>query len=171
MRLAFVTALAACSHPSAPRAPAVPTAVPTAAPTEARLGIAPLVLYFNGSIAWQMRDDGSVWPTDRDHALFTVRADGRIVGQGGAHGELRTDGRVVRPDGSVSQGVIEGDRLLLGGRTLTLDEQGVVQISGPAIAGTPPRVAGIVDAPTRRTALLLVGMILEAAFTGPAGAR
>jgi hypothetical protein len=68
----------------------------------------------------------------------------------------------VRADGSVSQGVYEADRLALGGRAVTLDERGVLQIDGPPIAGMPPRVEGIIDPATRRTALLLVGIMLEA---------
>jgi hypothetical protein len=159
-RLALVIALAACSHASA--APTRPAAV---AVVEARLGIAPLVVYFSDVAELSMRADGSVWPTNRDRPVFTVHADGRIVGTDGSRGELRADGHVVRPDGSVSQIVFGDDHFVLGGRKATLDAKGVLQVEGPAIGGTPPRVEGIVDATTRRTALLLVGIFLEAGLS------
>ena len=159
----LVGLLTACGHANAsPQTPAAP--VPAAAVVEDRLGIAPLEVFFNGVLTAKMNADGSVdmgENPDQHRRMFQIHTDGTIVTPGGARGRLREDGRLETPSGTLSRFTLEGERVSIGGRQLTLDEDGVVVLD-PPIGGTPPRAQGVTSPATRRTALLLIAMLIDA---------
>ena len=159
LAISIVALVTACGHASA--APQAPVAAP--AVVEDRLGIASLEVFFNGVLTAKMHADGSVdmGEPDQLRPIFQIHSDGTIVTADGARGRLRDDGRLETPSGAVSRFTLEGDRVSIGGRQLTLDANGVVVLD-PPIPGTPPRAQGVTGPATRRTALLLIAMLLDA---------
>lgn len=179
MRAALAVLLfAACASTPAPRAaapsPAVTATPAPAAPVADPLAIVPLEVYFDGELVMTLRADGVVSlrrfggavPQELS-AIFTLSADGTMVAVGGSgRGGLGADGRVRTPGGTISRFQLTGDTMTLAGRHLELDAEGVLRLDGPAMDGTPPHVKGVVDRASRRTAMVLLGIFLDAWLTG-----
>lgn len=146
-----------------------PTAKTSAAPAPA-LGIADLKFYEGDHLVAQLHADGS-FEIARHGQLAkvgTITADGTITGKDGKAAKLKSDGTLeavgapspdsadLRLEGEVM--VVQGEKKLF---RMTVDASGAVLADGKPFPGKPLRVEGTLDANTRRTALLVFGLMTD----------
>lgn len=91
-------------------------------------------------------------------AMAQVTADGKIAHEGQPIGELKPDGTFVTPDGKVAPFKLEGDVLVLADKRVSLGDNGSLQ--GVDGSSAKLRVEGATDLGSRRTALLLLALMV-----------
>jgi hypothetical protein len=142
--------------------------VPSSNSTAPLLGIADMKFYEEDHLVAHLGPDGT-FEIDRDGhlaAVGSITGDGKLTGRDGKAAQLQADGTIV----AVGRTTDDLARIRLVGDTLfverekgpqyraTIDEKGMVLLDGKSL-GKPMRVEGASDANTRRTALLVVGLM------------
>ncbi len=145
---------------------------PGGAKAGAMLGIADLKFYEGDKLGAHLLADGSFqveqggqWTT-----VGTITADGKIIGKDGKGGQLQPDGTLKATDPKVQDDPgfkLDADTLVVQGEKgephrVTLDDKGMVVIDGKPEPSDKRalRVVGATDVGTRRTALLVIGMMV-----------
>ncbi len=153
-----VLVLVACggTPPPASSSRTAPTSPRVVAPPDGTFAFDELTVFVDGRSIARLTTDGSL-EVHRSGGLVpagSIALDGTLTSS--SHGTVTrgTDGSFQARDGT-RLFELDGDVLVQGDRRITIDDAG-------AVAGMPDhtRVAGV-TVRTRRTALLLVGMLIE----------
>ena len=169
-------ALAACGGgnkaPVAATTPAKTTTAQTAAPTSApgAIEIGELKFYSGDQVGMQLHANGhlEVAMTKSEAGkpaqtawqdVGAIAADGTISSPDGKkHGQIKPDGSFVSEDGQAGPFHLEGETLVVADKKLTIDDKGMLQGAGEASL----RIEGATTPGLRRTALVLVALVLAA---------
>jgi hypothetical protein len=165
MALMIVAGLAACAGRTGTQ-----TLAPSSAPV---LGIAELKFFLGDDIVVHLGRDGALsarsWSGDQGVVSDTWTAQGSLTADalltstsGGPAGQLTPDGTFKANDGTVADFRLVGETLVVGGKRVTLDSDGLVLVNGQVASRM--RVEGASDPSCRRTALLVMAI----ALLGPA---
>lgn len=157
----WITALAlglgACGHSSpAPMAPAKPEV----AATGSLLKLAEITFTDHDNPAIKVHADGGVEIMDDNKQWKPVgklSTDGKFVVTDGSTGQLDADGTFKTPDGPAPF-KLDGDALVAGDKRVTIDDKGSI-VGGNPGADTI-KITGATDVGTKRTALLILGVLL-----------
>ena len=144
---------------------------PTTAPSGGMLGIAELKFYEGDEVGMKLHADGSIeiknksWkqgePMKEEwKQLGSLSSDGKLSHDGQVVGQLDADGSFKAASGEAAPFKLDGETLVFGDRHVTIGDHGVFE--GTNDSGKPLRVDGATDASTKRTALLLIGLISSA---------
>ncbi len=163
--LALLSLLGACagSQPATKHDPAANTAA-----QGTLLGVADLKFYAGPQLVAHVFADGVFEEVDgrgRLARVATITSDGKLVGKDGTGAQLQADGTLValRPTKDDPGVKLEGDTLIVQGEDgphrMTLDDKGTVLLDGKP-AERALRVEGVTDRNTRRTALLVFGLLV-----------
>ncbi|HSN25902.1 MAG TPA: hypothetical protein VLT45_06435 [Kofleriaceae bacterium] len=177
-KLLFVAALAACGGGHKP-APAEPTATPAAAPAPTgpwELG--ELKFYQGDELGMQLHANGHLEvklvhgepgkpPEERWQDVGAVSPDGTVTAiDGKKHAEIKPDGSVVTQDGGTAPFHLEGETLVVADKKITIDDKGILQ--GGNDMGKPMRIEGATTPGLKRTALVVLALIMSAGEREPA---
>lgn len=177
-KLLFVAALAACGGGHKP-APAEPTPTPSAAPAPTgpwELG--ELKFYQGDELGMQLHANGHLEvklvhgepgkpPEERWQDVGAVSPDGTVTAiDGKKHAEIKPDGSVVTQDGTTAPFHLEGETLVVSDKKITIDDKGILQ--GGNDMGKPMRIEGATTPGLKRTALVVLALIMSAGEREPA---
>ncbi|HUJ61617.1 MAG TPA: hypothetical protein VLX92_24095 [Kofleriaceae bacterium] len=101
----------------------------------------------------------------------TMKADGTVVADDGSYGNLLPDGTFKMSTGQSAPFQISGDALIIQGKKITIDDKGNVLLDGATPPGGAMRVEGVVDAQSRRLALLVLGLLVSSPGEEPAAGK
>jgi hypothetical protein len=145
--------------------PAAKTGGDTAgAKTEAVLGIGELKIYMGAKMGVQMHRDGKLEVMVTKNGVesweggITFAADGTVTGKDGKTGHVHADGTIEASDGEVLKLAFDGDAAVIAGKRVTVDDKGMFVVDGKA---GEMRVEGANDTLTKRTALVIMAMMME----------
>jgi hypothetical protein len=93
---------------------------------------------------------------DQKMVLGTLTTDGTFTDTTGATGKMNAQGQFVTKNGP-SPFTLKGETLTFEDKVITIN--GDNHLQGPGTDGV--KLEGVSDVPTRRTALLLIGMIMS----------
>jgi hypothetical protein len=170
LSMVAVIGLAACGGG---QTPAETTATPAPETTTAPAGgieLAELKFYEGDDLGMQLHANGHLeikmthstegkLPEEKWMEVGVLAADGTVSDAAGKkHGMLYPDGSFKSPDGQTAPFHLEGETLVVGDKKLTIDEQGILQ--GGNDMGKPMRIEGATTPGLRRTALVLLAMLM-----------
>jgi hypothetical protein len=162
--LVLALSLAACGGHSPP------TKSPTAStPTSgSALAIHDLNFFFKDELDMRLHADGRIEiltthseggkSTEKTwEDLGVLHADGTLTVKDGKTGALQADGSFKGPEGQ-SSFKLTGEELVMADKHFTIDAHGALLLDGKP-GDLPLRVEGASDPASRRTALLLIGLL------------
>lgn len=138
------------------------------APADAVLAIADLKFYMGDQMGLHLHGDGRLEAQAMSngvsgwHDVATFKPDGTITTPDGkVGGQVQADGSLKSATGEVAPFKLDGEALVVADKRVTIDDKGVFVMDGkmpqPAL-----RVEGATDAKTRRTALLIMALVMGA---------
>lgn len=158
------------SKPTATTAPATTaaTTAPQAAAPSAVLTIVELAFYDGDDLGMKLAADGTVTAkATRNEAgkpesvtwrpVVKLASDGTVTAHDQLIGQLKPDGTFEKAGGGAAPFHLEGTALVAGDRRITIDDKGT--LVGVMQRERPARVEGAKDDGSRRTALLLLGVL------------
>jgi hypothetical protein len=159
----MICAVIACGGGKA----ATTTTTTTTAPAGGVLGLAELKFYEGDEVGMKVHADGTIeiknksWkqgePAKEEwQQLGTLTSDGKLTHDGQVVGQLDADGSFKGADGQVAPFKLDGETLVAGDKKISIGDKGEFQGINEGFA---LRVDGATDASTKRTALLLLGLI------------
>ena len=126
-----------------------------------------VVLHPDGLLEYKGKITVAGGPTEEHwYELARLTPDGKVNHEGEYVGELLSDGSFKMADGQFAPFKLIGETLLVEGKKITLDDKGMFH--GPD-DGINVHVLGITDAGSKRTALLLAGLVAGGKVTSSAG--
>jgi hypothetical protein len=170
--------LAACGGgnkaPAAETTPATPTTAQAqpAAPASASgaIEVGELKFYSGDQVGMQLHANGhlEVAMTKNEAGkpaqtswqdVAAIGTDGTISSPDGKkHGQIKPDGSFITEDGQTGPFHLEGETLVVADKKLTIDDKGMLQGAGESSL----RIEGATTPGLRRTALVLVALVLAA---------
>ncbi len=157
--------------------PAGSASAPKPAVAGSALALGELKFYQDNVLMMALHADGTLEAIDQYTAqpgmkkLATLTSDGKITLDNGGVFVVKPDGTVVQGDGSQRNNdgpnpsyTIDGDALVVAGQRIRIDDHGkLVTDGGPVEANKELRIEGANDPGTKRTALVLIGIVLNSA--------
>lgn len=122
-----------------------------------RLEIAEISIASNGTTLF-VHGDGSMEAVNGDQRqpLGTLTSDGKFTSIDGEVGQLQDDGSFVLKEGPAPFKLVD-EKLVVGADSFTIDANNVIQ--GGKVDLTRVKLTGVTNRGTRRTALLMLGML------------
>jgi hypothetical protein len=118
-------------------------------------------LHQNGHIEVKnMHSEGGKPATESWQDIGSIGADGTLTHDGKTHGMFKADGTFATAEGKTLPFHLDADTLVAGDKKITLDDKGVLQGGNPM--PKPMRVEGATTPGLRRTALLVLALMLTA---------
>ncbi|MBV8762832.1 MAG: hypothetical protein JO257_36440 [Deltaproteobacteria bacterium] len=106
-------------------------------------------------------------PVERWQDVGALTPDGTITAiDGKKHAEIKPDGSIVTQDGSTAPFHLEGETLVVADKKITIDDKGILQ--GGNDMGKPMRIDGASTPGLKRTALVVLALIMSSPEPSPA---
>jgi len=137
----------------------------TSASSGAALAIVELKFFVGDKMGMRLHTDGRLETIVSEGSgeswqdVATLSPDGTVTGKDGKTGRLQPDGTFAGSNGEVAHFKLDGDALVVGDQRITIRDDGTV-------AGAPEKLAklrieGATATQSRRTALLILGLLLS----------
>jgi hypothetical protein len=171
LSMVAVIGLAACGGGNKPVATSTTPAPEATTAPAGGIELAELKFYEGDDLGMQLHADGHLQvkvshseegkPAEEKWMdVGVIGADGSVSdAEGTKHGTIGADGSFKSPDGQAAPFHLEGETLVIGDKKLTIDDQGILQ-GGNNDTGKPMRVEGATTAGRKRTALVLLAILL-----------
>jgi hypothetical protein len=118
-------------------------------------------LHADGMVEVKGKHSASGQPTTETwQHIAQLTTDGKVLHDGVVGGQLKADGTFEMSNGKPAAFHIEGAALVIGDKKVTIDDKG--QLQGGNADAKPMRVDGVTDDASRRTALLMLGLMFGA---------
>lgn len=153
-------------------------AAPVAAPAAGGIELGELKFYAGDDLGMQLHANGHL-EVRMAHAeagkpaemtwqdVGAITADGSISSSDGKkHGQIKSDGSFVSDDGKPGPFHLEGETLVVADKKITIDDKGIMQ--GGNAMGKPMRIEGATTPGLRRTALVLLAILMSTSEDGGA---
>ncbi len=176
--------LAACgggNKPAATQTAPLPTATATAAASTGTVELGELKFFEGDEMGMQLHANGHLEvkmthseagkpPQDSWQEVGAIAADGSVTGPDGKkHAEIKADGSMVSPDGQTAPFHLEGETLVIADKKITIDDKGILQ--GGNDGGKPVRIEGATTPGLKRTALVLLALLMASPEEGESHAQ
>ncbi len=128
-------------------------------------------LHANGHLEVKMtHSEAGKPPQDSWQEVGAIAADGSVTGPDGKkHAEIKADGSMVSPDGQTAPFHLEGETLVIADKKITIDDKGILQ--GGNDGGKPVRIEGATTPGLKRTALVLLALLMASPEEGESHAQ
>jgi hypothetical protein len=123
-------------------------------------------LHLNGHLEVKNMHSEAGKTTEAWQDVGSIGADGTLTHDGKTHGMFKADGTFATADGKTLPFKLDADTLVAGDKKITLDDKGVLQGGNPM--PKPMRVEGATTPGLRRTALLVLALMMTAEEHGEA---
>jgi hypothetical protein len=164
--IAFVL-VAACGGGSKPAPKTPDTTAPATSASGSMLTLAELKFYDKQGMRMQIHADGKIEMEAKQEGqpaawtqVGTIGTDGSVTSKDGKAGQLQADGTFKTAEGQDAGFKLDGDTLEMGGKKVTLDAKGDLLVDGAPLPDKDLRIEGATDEKSRRTALLVVGLLM-----------
>jgi hypothetical protein len=172
LSMVAVIGLAACGGGNKPAATSTTTPAPETTTAQAGgIELGELKFYEGDDLGMQLHANGHLEvkvshseegkPAEEKWMdVGVIGADGSVSdSEGNKHGTIDADGSFKSPDGQTAPFHLEGETLVVGDKKITIDDKGILQ-GGNDSAGKPMRIEGATTPGRKRTALVLLALLM-----------